>query len=458
MGGSKQLLYVGVAMNRVLYDTGIEKTIEYALQTIGSTAIQVIKYDYEFNTNLIDVCAQFLEETKNSNYRVFITESSDTIVQSDHYFNQQQKKHVLCFATSASANSIQKLLTQNALTYGYFNQDIIKSFYLYFKTYNVRQSLLLYDPLTSYRLYQTDLIEQFQTQLLNIPYQIVSLSDIDTVTSFLPNTAIFMICETIHLQNYVTPSFLQKIGPNSYIMLPDIAEDAPDIFGNIPTFTPYFWPANFTKTSIQVYQNVNIQYATFQIYPMYQMIYTLAKLSLSPLFFKNPFTIQEYISFNAFSSIPVPYISGESLSIAQRGTLYSYYANVFTKNVFFQNFNDLYYKNTLGGSPHTRQSTSLFAKVGFIPWFVSKINTQYNNPLYFYQSYCDLFLVKNSGDTAYYDKETGTLLSEYDNYNQNVFVYQYNTENYFTLLEYVLSKKLVNRTMSIYIKKIYVPC
>lgn len=442
------MLYVGIAIREDTLKMGIKKSIEYALQTINSEFINVIYYDYTLTDNLIKICDKFLVDSSDSNYKVFITESSDDIIESDNYFNKQLKLNVICFSTSASSDSLSNILTEYAMTYGYFNQNLIKSFFLILKSYNVYYAALFFDPDSNFSIYQQDLIQQFEIQssLLGIPYKIISI--LDKNFHLLPNTGIFIICETLLLKKYINQKFLNKIKESSFILLPDISENCPDIFEKIPAFISIFWPPNYTTTSFNIYKYVNIKNSTFQIYPIFQIIYTLAKLSLNPLFFKNDFDINVYLSFNAFSTIPTPWIPPYSFNINKRGPVYGWYSNIFTKNIFFKGLNELYYKNFLGGCPSTDDSFSLFCRCGIVPWTYCNFNIQFNNPIYIYKD--NLIIIKNSYDTTEYNSE---FISESINSNYNVFLYKYNQKGYFIKLKFIPSAKKVNTCMSIFKQK-----
>jgi len=441
---------------------------------VKSPFITILYYDYKTTASLEPACSQFLKDTEASPYRAFITESSDDIIFCDDFFNKQRKLNVLCFSTAASSNTLSSILTENALTYGYFNQQMIKSFFIIFSSYDVEQVVLYYDEFTTAPTYQEDLIRQMkiQAELLKIPYEIIPLSAATTTTmtsssrslfyskkknnkdlKIKKNTAIFLICETQFLSKYITPSFLEQIPSGCFIMLTDVAENAPDIFGTVPTFIAYYWPPDFNETSLAVYRNVNSLSASFEIYPMYQIIYSLAKITLLPHFFENAFSMTEYLQFNSFVNIPPPWVTADSLNLSIRGLSYGFYALLFTKNIFFQNVMDLYLQKNLGGNPTTKDSVSMFANVGIIPWTTNQFFMAYNIPYFIYDNTKNppVIIVRNSTDTTLMEKNLDVFLSVNNNYHDNFFYYSYEeTNRFFKVLTYIpKQKRKVTQSMCI---------
>lgn len=445
------LLYVGVAIRPFSLELGLIKSTEYALESINSPYIRVIYYNYNLSTDLLSVCDKFLVDSKESNYKAFITETSDDIIESDNYFNKKLKIPVMCFSIGATSNVLTDILSQNSITYAYLNQNLIKSFYLVYQCYNVKQSVLFYDPKTEFSVYQQDMINQFiiQSDLLKISYKIISLENESFILQ--PNTAIIMICETNSLPIYITRKFINKIKNYSFIVLTDIAINAEDIFGSVPTFIFNLWPTDFTSTSSDIYKFVNQKDSIYSIYPMFQIIYSLSKMTLSPDFFESKFTIEEYINFNSFSDKPPPWCSASSFNKEKRGISYGMYANVFTKNILFQNLDNLYYKNFVSGSPHTFNSFSLFSITGIVPFRNCNFSITINNPTYIYQN-GTMVLVKNVMDTC---KLNNNFLSENGNSILNQYIYEYNKDGYFTLLKFVPLKRIVDEKMSILKKEYY---
>lgn len=293
------------------------------------------------------------------------------------------------------------------------------------------------------------MIEQFilQSDLLKIPYKIISLEN----ESFLlkPNTAILIICETNSLPTYITRKFLKKIKDYSYIALPDVALNAKDIFKSVPTFIFNMWPTDYTPTSSDIYKFVNQNDSIYSIYPMFQIVYSLAKMTLIPDFFQSEFSLRAYINFNSFSDKPPPWCSLDSLNIEKKGLSYGMYANLFTNNVFFQKLDNLYYRNFVSGSPHTFESFSLFSITGIVPFRNCNFSITINSPTYMYQ-HGILVLVKNVMDTC----KLNNHISENGNSILNQYFYEYNEDGYFTQLKFIPPKRIVNERMSI-IKKEY---
>lgn len=110
------LLYVGVAIRKFSLDLGLTKSSDYALSMINSPYIRVIYYDYNLTTNLLSICDQFLLDSKESNYRSFITETSDDLIDSDNYFNKKLNVPVICFSIGATSNILSNILSNNSIT------------------------------------------------------------------------------------------------------------------------------------------------------------------------------------------------------------------------------------------------------------------------------------------------------------------------------------------------------
>jgi hypothetical protein len=311
-------------------------------------------------------------------------------------------------------------------------------------------AVLFYDPDNLNSVYQKDMINQFkiQSDLLNISYKVLSLDDKNYILK--PNTVLFIIANLAALQKYITKSFLNKIKSNSFIFLTDTAEDVSDIFGHVPAIVTLFWPLDYTSTSQDIYDYVNIKNAIPEIYAIYQIIYSLAKITLIPGFFQRKFSMTEYLNFNSFNSIPPPWVYSDSFDINKKGILYAHYAFLFTKNVFFEGKEDLFFKNFLGGNPLLPNSQSLFSQMAISPWFVSGLTTQINIPIYIYHNE-KLIIVRNSLDTTRIETNQ---ISENCNNESGIYEYKYNDDEYFSVLNFLSTKKKVNSTMSICIEKL----
>jgi hypothetical protein len=294
------------------------------------------------------------------------------------------------------------------------------------------------------------MINQFkiQSDLLNISYKVLSLDDKNYILK--PNTVLFIIADLAALQKYITKNFLNKIKSNSFIFLTDTAEDVSDIFGHVPAIVTYYWPLDYTSTSQDIYDYVNIKNPISEIYAIYQIIYSLAKITLIPGFFQKEFSMTEYLDFNSFNSIPPPWVYSDSFDINKKGILYAHYAFIFTKNVFFEGKEDLFFKNFLGGNPLLPNSQSLFSQMAISPWFVSGFTIQINIPIYIYHNE-KLIIVRNSLDTTRIETNQ---ISENCNNESGIYEYKYNDDEYFSVLNFLLTKKKVNSTMSICIEKL----
>lgn len=429
---------------------GTDAAADYALVRAGlPSSITLYKYTVSLGTVIASVDA-FLAATSGTD-RVIVSETSIILQLIDAYVNvSPYTLGVLCFSLDATSNSLSSTLTSYAITYGPFNQYMVLSLFLILRAYQSASVVLLYDdddPL--YGPFIADMSSQVELQasLLFVPYTSYPLSDPALVIP--PNSLVFILASGARLQDvYVDPLFLSRFPSSSYIMMSDISSKCRDIFRTIPAFVAEIFPADFTTTSEDVYERCRSvsDNPSVNIYPMFDIVYSLAKWSTTAI---TSFTMNSYLSYNAFSDIPPSYAYSNNFDLTKNGPFYGSYMCVFTKNVFFASTSALYLKNFRGGVPFLPDSQSIFLNVGKVPFFSSEIFFCLNEPFTLRDPCGNVKAVRNAKDVI--QLNGAYRLSQIELLSLN-FVYRYTDDGFFSYLgcAFVCCRALsVNPTMSL---------
>jgi len=430
---------------------GTGAAADYALVRAGlPTSIALYKYTVSLGTLISSVDA-FLAATSGTD-RVIVSETSIILQVIDTYVNvSPYTLGVLCFSLDATSNSLSSSLTSYAITYAPFNQYMVLSLFLILRAYQSASVVLLYDNDPLYAPFVADMSSQVEIQAssLFVPYTSYALSDPAILIP--PNSLVFILASGTRLQEvYVDPVFLSRFPSSSYIMLSDISSDCRDIFRTIPAFVAQIFPADFTTTSEAVYEQcisvITADNPSTNIYPMFDIIYSLAKWSTTAI---TSFTMSDYLSYNAFSDIPPSYAYSNNFDLTKNGPFYGSYMCVFTKNVFFSNTSALYLKNFRGGVPFLPDSQSIFLNVGKVPFFSSEIFFCLNQPFTLRDPCGNVKAVRNAKDVI--QLNGAFRLSQIELLTLN-FVYRYTNDGFFSYLgcAFVCCRALaVNPTMSL---------
>ena len=393
--------FLGVFLSQQTLDSGVQRAIQLALDDVPGNLVDVMYYPTTSVSQVPPHCDQFLLDSScYGSYRSILSETSTLFLAIDNYLRSQQ---IVILDVSASADQITGLVSENSMTYAYFNRNLINVFFMTISLYATQNIVVFTDPDPGrYQLYQNDLVEQIQTQaeMLSFPVEVRVLGEsVYPVTP--PYTAIFMICETVKLETlFVTPELLSSIGPRNFIMLGDISQNLHDIFGSIPTFVGVPWPLDYTSTS----QRVSIETGNgtfYEIFPTYQIVYSHATNTLNPVFFSQPFSLSVYLRLNSFVDTPPPWLYSNSFSQTLRGPLYGIFMCMLTKNTLYPDpiAKQIYHDHFLCGIPVFPDSFSVLFYAGYTPFSSTPFWFDQNAAWYIYtEKYCVLTIVRNSYD------------------------------------------------------------
>lgn len=450
--------FVGIFLSTSTWDLGCRAATVLAVTDVPSNLVDYKFYATNSISDVVVNSEQFLADSSAyGSYRTIISETSTLFVALDQYLNGGSPYSLnLCLLNvSASANTLSAILSANCLTYGFFNQNLVFYFFMIARLYQSQQVLFLYDPdPQTFELYQTDLLQQLivQANLLNIPYETSALGSVPP-TAISANTAIYIICTAAKLEStYVTPQFLKSIPASTFVMMGDISENLHDIFGTVPAFVAIPSPLDFTTTSSRVFLQTGAP-SIYEIYPMYQIMYSCAVMTTFAGFFSTPFSLQVYLDSNTFQSIPPPWLYASGFSQEKKGPFYGLFTTVFTKNSLFssQKAMQAYEAYYVSGSPSLPDSVSIFGRGGYTGFYPSVFWYDQNTAWYISNACGVLTVARNSQDTTVAAVANNTYQWMQNENAQVQFIFQCNADNFFLYLDVArdrCSRYVVNLVMS----------
>jgi hypothetical protein len=447
-------IFLAVFLPEDILRDGCREAIDIALGDYPANRLVVRYYPTAAVEEVPAQADRFLADSVGyTGHRAALTATSTLMLAFDSYLNGPPRSlGVVVLDVSASADSLSALLSPNALTYGYFNRYLVSSFYQIFAAYAMRRVLVFYDPDPGrLALYQEDLLSQLRGQaaLLGVPFEERVLGSPHKTVC--PATATYIISTATRLETtYATPGFVRQFRRGCWIMMGDITQNLRDVFSPVPAWVAIPWPLDFTATSEDVYLRTSQTpgSSTYEIYPAYQIVYSLAVCSATPGIYREPFTLAVYLQINSFQDFPPPWVYANSFSQEKHGLLYGLFVNVFSANVLFAGHEALYLEHYVSGTPQLAESTSVFTTTGYTPFYPSRYWYNENTAWFVYDGCDRLILVRNSADTTAFSD--GTLTQ--NGLQGTTFVYTTDRNGRFvalTALADACREREVSRTMSI---------
>lgn len=450
-------IFLGVFLPEQTLLDGCQKAIEIALADYPSNRLVVRYYPTEAVEEVPAQADRFLADSAGyDSYRAALTATSTLLLAFDTYLNRPPLAlGVIVLDVNASADVLSGLLTPNALTYGYFNRHLVSSFYLIFAAYAMRRVLVYIDPDPGrFTLYQEDLLRQLEAQatILRVPTETRTLGS--AYKAVCPGTATYIICTAAKIQSlYATPGFVHQFGQDCWIMMGDITQNLRNVFSPVPAWVAIPWPLDFTATSSDVYVRTGQTggSSTYEIFPTYQIVYSLGVCSADATVYLEPFSLAVYLGINSFENIPPPWVYANSFSQENRGLLYGLFVGVFSANVLFEGREALYEQYYVSGTPQLAQSTSVFVTTGYTPFYPSAYWYNENTAWFVYDACDRLIRVRNSGDVTGFGDGTLTQNGRQD----TTFVYTVDTTGEFLSLTALVGgrTRYVSPTMSVQKRK-----
>lgn len=407
-------LFIGVMLSDVTMSRGCAEAIQLALRDAPDfqSSDIVIRYYPTFEPSKVEANAtQFLADSAYTPYRTVVTETSNLLIAYDSFFVSRSVT-VLVLDVSASANTISKQLGPNAMTYGYFNHILVSSFFLALKTYQLQRILLIVENSEArHQLFTEDLVQQVmqQAKVLRIPIEMIPFSQLTSVSSLI-NTAVFLIAGDIVLNANVATieTWANRVYvQNSFIMLSEIAEEAQDMFGPIPAFVAVPWPLDYTSTSVYIFRSIagpilhdilaGKKFLAYEVYPLYQIMYSHAVNTTLPGFWEHPYTLSRYLDMNTFQSRPPPWLYSNGFDHSKHGPQYGLFHCVLTKNVLYSESKEIFEQRFLAGVPILKNSFSSLFRIGRTGYDSSEMWIDRNTVWHIYQS-GKLSVARNSFD------------------------------------------------------------
>lgn len=442
------------------WDFGLDQIVSYFKTQYPNTLLQFAIYIIEGNTVEVDESLDDFLKKYPKGQRVIVSDTTAFIVEIDNYLkNAGLSSEIASFSISASSPQVIEKLS-NSLTLGYFITNYIISSFLIVVEYDMKNVVILYDPLSPNGTFINESIQYIieQCKALKIPFSKQVLKK-DGIYNIPRRSAIYVLCETVTIPIFFNPQVLNSIPPKCYISLSTLNFDIiVNPFGNKPCFVPIPTPINFTQTSQEIYSVVKTDnkyygiYAFWDILVIFQFILDNAPLQI---------TIQTFSSVNAFNTKPAAWINSADFNLPTNGIKFGTYDLIFVSNVFF-NPPFCYDLNTYlrfykGGIMNLPNSFSVFRTIGLIPFF--------NSPFYYVQQ--DFQNVYNENKKLLFTCFEKSIINypigttKFTNVAEVVslkFLYSFQSDGYFNYLspivDYCFEGPSINSTMSkIVIKK-----
>lgn len=408
---------------------------------------------------LIDGSIEQINQTLNSfiqkyplGKRATVSNTSDILTGCSNYMINNNLD-ILNLSLTATSNYIQTL--QNVITYAPFSQFSVMSIFLLFTDYQMDEICILYDKSTDNNLFFNDFLNQINIQaiLLNVNVIIHTLQPNKTNYNINSKSLIIMLSTTYNLTNiYVTNKFLNYIPNDCFIVLTNINNSIKDIFNNVPTLVVYPTSINYTNTTQQVYNAVknNSSGYDYSSYTLYDIIFVLNVFTSNNL----PITKNNFITINPYNDIQPAWLLNTYINPNINGVPYGNFTFIFTKNIIIDKDQKLFIKYYQGGQVSLADSYSILKIVGITYDNASLINYDESEYYKVYDKYNNKILVRYNSDITNYPSSIKSLFFDIGITIQTKFLYNYNSDRYFTSLKRLFSFNekipLVNSTMSKY--------
>ncbi len=441
-------IYICLILDAPSYLRGVNDTINLINNLFPANTLIIEKYVSSGIPTETDAALDDFFNKYTSGDRIIISTFTSILLEINIYL-EINKLDIISISLSASSTIIKGL--NNALTYAYFNQYEVMSFYMFYKDYQMKNVKILFEENTLNKVFFTDIINlmKFQGNLLGINVEVEFL-EVDKKYKFKERTAILLLADSKSIPIFINDNFLKQIPCDSYISLTDLNTSTRDIFKDIPTFVFVPVPLNYTTTTQLVYESVtNKQNIYFIVYPLFDILYTLDFISKTIV----PLTLINYISLNPFTSIPAAWTNSSSFIIDISGSEFGTFDCVFTKNVLVEDNLELFNKVNNGGTGILPDSLSICKTVGIVPFFLT--NTYYCEQNYhkIYDRCGKLIAVRFDKNSTSYFIDSKQILFNIAEDVENKFLIQYEKDGFFSYLEKVINLSdinppLINQTLN----------
>ncbi len=433
-------IYICIILTADLYLRGINDVIDLINSIFPSNTLVIEKY---ISNGLPQQTTLALDDFFNkypSGDRIIISGFTSFLIQINNYLKINDL-NIISLSISASSTIIKQL--KNTLTYGYYNQYEVMSFYMVFRDYQMRNVKILLQDNSLNKIFFKDIVElmKFQGQLLGIDVEVDTL-ELNKKYNYKKRTSILLLADPESISFYVNDNFLNQIPSDCFISLTDINGSTKDIFKNVPTIVYVPVPLNYTSTTQLVYDNVKNKDDFYYVsYCLFDILYVLEFISNTII----PLTLENYIKINPFTNIPAAWTNSSSFILNISGSEFGTFDCVFTKNVLVEKNLLLFNLVNNGGTATLPDSKSICKTVGIVPFFLT--NTYYCEQNYhkIYDGFCNLVAVR-------FDKNNTKYLNNYHNNNdnngivyniaedvQNKFLIKYDKNGFFLVLEKIFN-------------------
>jgi len=423
-------IYICLILNAPDYMSGINETIDLINKLYPSNSLIIEKYISSILPNETNACLDNFFNKYQAGDRIIISKLTTILLEINRYL-EINKLVIPSISLSASSMIIQKL--SNTLTYGYFNQYKVMSFYMFYKDYQMKNVKILLEQNAINIVYFQDIINLmiFQANLLGINVEVEFL-DLYKKYVFKDRTAILLLADPTFIPIVINDNFLKQIPSDSYISLTDLNYTTEDIFKNVPTFVFIPVPLNYTTTTQLVYDSViNKDKFQYICYPLFDILYTLQFISVNNL----SLNLNVYLNIDPFTTIPAAWSNSNSFVLGISGSQFGTYDCVFTKNVLVNENLELFNKVNNGGTATLPNSKSICKTVGIAPFFTSNIYYCEENYHKIYDNYCRLIAVRfDKNNTSYFVNGKQIFYNIAEDV-ENKFLLQFEKNGFFTYLE-----------------------
>jgi len=440
-------IYICLILSPNSYENGINDVIDLINKLFPYNTLVIEKYT---SLGLEEQTFNDLDDFFNkysTGDRIILSNKTSILLEINKYL-EINNLNIISISLSASSSIIKNL--SNTLTYGYFNQYMIMSYFMIFRDYQMKNIKILfqYDSLNQVFFRDLILLLKYQAKLLGININVDTL-EVNKKYKFKKRTSIILLVDPNSIINYVNEVFLNQIPCDSFISLFDLNNSTKDIFKNIPTIVFIPVPLNYTSTTQLVYDSVFDKSKFYYIsYPMFDILYTLQFISNTII----PLTLQNYISINPFNTIPAAWTNSSSFILNISGSKFGTFDCVFTKNVLVEKNLELFNSVNSGGTGVLPESQSICKTIGIVPFFTT-------NTYYCEQNYNKIYNNSNKLIAVRFDKNNTTILLHNKElvYNiaediENKFILKYGTDGFFIFLNKLINPKdplpKINQTLN----------
>ncbi len=422
-------IYICIILSNGSYARGIDDVIDLINNIFPNNTLIIEKYSSNETTQDINMSLNDFFNKYPSGDRIILSNLTAILLEINNYLIINNL-NIISISLSATSTIVQKL--NNTLTYGYYNQYQVMSFYMVYRDYQMKNVKILLQDNNLNKIFFNDIMEliKFQGQLLGINVEIDTLEQ-NKKYFFKPRTSILLLVDPEAISFYINDNFLNQIPCDSFISLTDINDSTKDIFKNIPTIVYVPVPLNYTLTTQFVFDSVknknNFYYAS---YCLFDILYTLEFISNTIL----PLTLQNYINVNPFTNIPAAWTNSNSFILNISGSKFGTYDCVFTKNVIVDKNLLLFNSVNNGGTGVLPDSKSICKTVGIVPFFSTRAYYCEQNYHKIYNKFMNLIAVRFDKNITKYLQDHNVIYNIAEDV-QNKFLIQYDTNGFFTFLE-----------------------